>query len=101
MGEGFSCDKKLLSLASALLDHLVDCIAERNFVVVESCSIDVPDTDLQAFFEQCYKRLLVLDFVSAHSEERMDLFVGKEESGRSFLFVFLLFFSHDDLNDFM
>jgi hypothetical protein len=101
VGEGFSCDEKLLSLASALLDHLVDCVAERNFVVVQSCSVDVPDTDLQAFFEQCYQRLLVLDLVSAHPQERKELFVGKEECGRSFFFGFLLFFSHDDLNDFM
>lgn len=101
MREGFSCDEKLLSLASALIDHLVDCVAQRNFVVVQSCSVDVPDTDLQAFFEQCYQRLLVLDFVSAHSQKRKDLFVRKQECGRSFFLGFLLFFSHDDLNDFM
>ncbi len=50
MREGFCCDKKLFSFASALLDHLVDGIAQRDLLVVKSCGIDVLDTNFKNFF---------------------------------------------------
>ncbi len=94
MGESFGCNKKLLSFTSALFDHLVDGVAQGNFVVVESCGIDVPDTDFKTFFEQVYKVLFILDFICSHSNKWKDLFVGKKKGRWCLLLVFLLFFSH-------
>ncbi len=94
MRESFGCDKKLLSFASALLDHLVDGVAQGNFVVVESRGINVPDTDFKTFFEQVYKVLFILNFVGPQTDEWKDLFVGKKKSRWCLLLVFLLFFSH-------
>ncbi len=94
MREGFCCDKKLFSFASALLDHLVDGIAQRDPVFVKSCGIDVPDTNFKKFVEQSYEGLFVLDLVGSHVCKWKDLLVGEEESRCLLLLVFLLFFSH-------
>ena len=51
VGECFSCYKKLLSLASSLLYHLIDCISQGDFVIVKSCGIDVSDADFKTLFE--------------------------------------------------
>jgi hypothetical protein len=48
--ENFCRDEKLFSFASALLDHLVDGIAQRDLIVVKPCGIDVPDTNFKNLF---------------------------------------------------
>ena len=93
--EGLCGDKKLLSFASALLDHLIDGVTQGDLVVVESCSVNMSDTDLKTFFEQGYKGLFILDFVSSHTNQWKDLLVGEENSRCGLLLVFLLFFSHE------
>lgn len=94
MRHGFGGNEKLLSLASALVDHLIDGVSQGNLVVIKPCSIDVSDANLESLFEKSYKGLLVLDLVGSHTDKWKDLLVGKKQSGNCLLLVFLLFLRH-------
>lgn len=50
--KSFGSDEKVFSFASTLLNDFIDSISKRNFIIVETSSVDMFDSDFECFSEK-------------------------------------------------